>query len=283
MAEITSDLIKTLRERTGVGIGKCKEALEQTGGDLEEAISFLRKSGIASAVKKEGRAANEGKIGFEETKDLVAIVEIKAETDFVANNQKFGEFLSNISKEVAKTKPKSLESFLSQKYSQDSSLTIDEYRATVVQMIGENIQIGRLTVLQKGGDKSIGIYSHMGGKIVCAVEIGGSNQVEDLARDISMHIAAAAPEYLDPKQVPAAIQEHEKEIARSQIKNKPANIIDKIVEGKLNSFYDAVCLLRQHYIKDDKVRIADLVENKAKQIGKPLHVTSFLRWAIGQK
>lgn len=283
MAEISPTLIKTLRDRTGVGIGKCKEALEKTDGNLEDAISYLRKLGVTSAVKKEGRAANEGKIRSEETDQLIAIVEVNSETDFVANNEKFLQFLENITKEVAKTHPKTSEDFLKQKYSKDPSLTIDEYRATIVQMIGENIQIGRFKLVEKGKNNSVGVYSHMNGKIVCAVVIEGSSQVEDLARDIAMHTAAAAPDYLDPKQIPADVVSHEREIAKSQIHNKPADIIGKIVDGKINAFYDSVCLLRQRYVRDDKITIAQLVEKKSKEIGKPLSLTSFIRLAIGQK
>ena len=142
-------MIKELRDRTGVGMGKCKEALEEAKGDMELAISNLRKAGMASAVKKEGRATNEGMIGTAENNQTIAIVEVNAETDFVVKNDRFKEFLNNIAEEVAKTSPASLEAFLQQKYSKDPSLTIDQYRATIVQTIGENIQIRRFLTLQQ--------------------------------------------------------------------------------------------------------------------------------------
>lgn len=279
---VTPALIKDLRDRTGVGMGKCKEALEQADGDIEVAIANLRKAGIAQAVKKEGRETNEGMIGVAESKDAVAFVEINAETDFVVKNDRFQEFLKQISKEVVDTKPASLESFLSQKYSKDQHLTIDQYRATIVQTIGENIQIRRLKILPRGHNRSVGVYSHLGGKIVTAVEIDGSDTEEGLAKDIAMHIAAAAPDYLSPEQVPANVIAHEKEIAKSQIKGKPDNIIDKIVEGKIKAFYDAVCLLQQHYIRDDQLTIAELVNKRSKEVKKPLVVKEFLRWNVGQ-
>jgi elongation factor Ts len=279
---ITPAMIKELRERTGVGMGKCKEALEEAKGDMELAIANLRKAGMASAVKKEGRETKEGMVGTAETNQRVALVEINAETDFVVKNERFKQFLDNIAEEVARTNPPSLEAFLQQKYSKEPSLTIDQYRATVVQTIGENIQIRRILTLQKAPDRSLGIYSHLGGKIVTIVEITGSGNEESLAKDIAMHTAAAAPEYLSPEQVPQEVINSEKDIARSQIKGKPANIVDKIVEGKINAYYDATTLTRQKYIRDDAMTITDLVNKRAKEIGKPLSVTHFIRWSVGQ-
>jgi elongation factor Ts len=282
MAEITHEMIKELRERTGVGIGKCKEALEVAKGDMELAIANLRKAGMASAVKKEGRTTNEGIVTSAETPQVLAVVEVNAETDFVVKNERFQEFLRNIAQEVATTKPASLEAFKSQKYSKDKALTIEEYRATLVQAIGENIQIRRLTTFSKASNKSFGLYSHLGGKLVTVVEIEGSSAEEALAKDIAMHIAAAAPEYLSEKEVPQAVIAQEREIAKSQIIGKPDNIIEKILDGKINAFFDSCCLLRQKYIRDDSLTIADLVSRQSKAAGKPLVLKAFLRWGVGQ-
>lgn len=245
MAEITAAMIKELRERTGIGMGKCKEALETAKGDMDLAIENLRKAGLATAVKKEGRATNEGMIVSAENGATVAILEGNAETDFVVRNEKFQQFLNNIAQEAAKTAPASLETFLQQKYSKDPSITIDQYRSTLVQTIGENIQIRRLQLFKRSPEKSIGIYSHMNGKILTLVELSGSNSEAALAKEIAMHTAAAAPEYLSPDKVPAEVLAKEKEIAKTQIQGKPANIVDKIVEGKMNAYYDQVCLVRQ--------------------------------------
>lgn len=280
---ITPAMIKELRDRTGVGMGKCKEALEEANADIELAIKNLRKAGMASAVKKEGRATNEGQIGVAETDKAIAVVEINAETDFVIKNERFKDFLHNIANEIAATNPASLEAFLQQKYSKDPHLTIDQYRATIVQTIGENIQIRRFKTFIKNKDHSIGVYSHLGGKIVTLVEITGSDQEAALAKDIAMHTAAASPEYLSPEKVPEHVVAHEKEIAKSQIKGKPANIIDKIVDGKLNSFYDSVCLVRQKYIKDDSLTIAELISQRGKEKGHKLAANNFLRWTVGQQ
>ena len=278
---VTPQLIKELRERTGVGMGKCKVALEEAGGDLEKAIENLRKAGMATAVKREGREANEGLIGIGESANAVAIVEVNSETDFVAQNDKFKQFLKDVANEAAEQKPESLEAFLQSKCQHDPSITIDEYRALIVQSLGENIQIKRLKVFPKREDISIGVYSHMGGKIVTAVEMDGGAGNEILARDIAMHIAAEAPDYLTPDDVPSKLKETEKEIARSQVKNKPENIVDKIIEGKLKAFYDQVCLLCQKYVKDPSLNVATLLEKESKAAGKSYNVKSFIRWQIG--
>ena len=282
MAAVTPAMIKELRERTGVGMGKCKEALEEANGDMELAIANLRKAGMASAVKKEGRETKEGMIVSAENGEVVAFVEGNAETDFVVKNERFKEFLDNVAQEAAKTNPPSLDAFKQQKYSKEPSLTVDQYRATVVQTIGENIQIRRVETMKKAADRSIGVYSHLGGKILTVVEIAGSGDEEALAKDIAMHVAAAAPEYLSPESVPQQIIDNEREIAKGQIHGKPANIVDKIVEGKISSFYDANTLVRQKYIKDDSVSITDLLNQRAKEKGKPLTITRFIRWSVGQ-
>lgn len=279
---VTPEMIKELREITGVGIGKCKEALAEANGSIEEAISILRKSGMASAVKKEGRATNEGMIGSAENDQAIAIVEVNAETDFVVKNDRFLEFLNGIAVEAANTQPASLEAFLQQKYSQDQNLTIDEYRATVVQAIGENIQISRVKVFPKTADRSVGVYSHLGGKIVTAVEIAGSNEESALASDIAMHVAAASPDFVAPSDVPASVLEEEKEVARSQLEGKPEYVMEKIIEGKIKKFCDEACLICQPFIKDDSVTIGELVEKEAKEKGKTLKLEAFTRWSVGQ-
>lgn len=282
MTVITPNMIKELRERTGVGMGKCKEALEEAKGDMELAIANLRKAGIASAVKKEGRATNEGAIYIAQSPKVLALIEVNAETDFVAKNDRFQEFARNVAEEIAKTSPATLDAFKAQKYSKEPALTIEEYRGTIVQAIGENIQLRRLKTLAKAANKSIGVYSHSGGKLVTVVEISGSDQEEALAKDIAMHIAAAQPEYLSEKDVPESVLTQEREIAKEQIKGKPANIVDKIVDGKIEAYYNQVCLTRQEYIKDHSLRIADVVSQQAKKTGKPLTLTAFLSWRVGQ-
>lgn len=283
MAEITASMLKQLRELTGVGMNTCKEALVASNGDIDEAVTYLRKKGLSSAAKKADRATNEGMIGTAETPSAVALVEVNAETDFVIKNDRFQEFLRNVAEEAAKTSPATLDSFLSQKYSKDSGITIDEYRATVIQAIGENIQIRRLQILPKSSDKSIGVYTHLGGKLVVTVELGGANGEEALAKEIAMHIAAASPDFLSVDKIPHDILEKEKEIIRSQIPaNKPADMLEKILEGKLNAYFKDRCLINQPYIKDDSMTVAELVNKRAKDSGKALSINNFLRWSVGQ-
>ena len=279
--KVTAEMVKELRDRTGVSMGKCKEALDKAGGDMNAAIDILRKSGMASAVKKEGRETNEGLIGAAEGKSAVALVEINAETDFVTQNEKFKQFLKDVAQEAADSQAASLEQLMGKTYSHDKSLNLDQYRALVMQSLGENIQVKRVSILPKDTDLSIGIYSHMGGKIVVAVVLTGGAGQEALARDIAMHVAAESPEYLRPEDVPADIRAKEEEIARSQVQGKPANIVDKIVEGKIKAFCDEVCLTCQKYVKDNTMTIAQLLEKESKRLNKQIGIKAFHRWKVG--
>lgn len=281
MSKVTPDMVKELRERTGVGMGKCKEALDQAEGNIDKAIELLRKKGMASAVKKEGRETNEGLIGAAEGKTAVALVEVNAETDFVTQNEKFKHFLNDIAQDAADSKPHSLDAFLKQHYSKDRSISIDEYRALVMQSLGENIRVKKLLILPKSNDVSIGLYSHMGGKIVTAVILSGGNGQEALARDIAMHVAAESPEFLRPEDVPQDIREREEDIARSQVQGKPQEIAQKIVQGKYKAFCDEVCLICQKYVRDNAITVAGLLENESKRLKKDIGIVAFYRWKVG--
>ncbi len=281
MSKVTAEMVKELRARTGVSMSKCKEALDQSDCDMEKSIDFLRKAGIASAVKKEGREVNEGLIGYAESDKAIAIIEINSETDFVAQNEKFKKFIEDVCVEASLMKASSVEELLNLKYSKDDSITIDQYRALTMQSLGENIQIKRMLVIPKVGDLSVGIYSHMGGKIVAATLISGGSGQELLAREISMHIAAEAPDYLNPSEVPSDVKAREEDIAKAQMQGKPASMIDKIVEGKIKAFYDQSCLVCQKFIKDNALTVAAVVERESKNCGKPLTIQSFIRWKVG--
>lgn len=282
MAEITVDLIKELRDRTGIGMGACKQALVEAQGDIETAITNLRKAGMASAVKKEGRATNEGQVGVFESPDCIALVEVNAETDFVVKNDRFQQFLTHVAEQVAHTKPESLEDFLKQPYSKEKGMTVDEYRASIVQTIGENIQIRRLSIYPKKANHSYGIYSHLGGKICVVVALDGASNEEKVAKDVAMHIAAASPLYLNAEDVPDSVIEHEKEIVRSQIANKPDSVKEKIISGKIQAYCKENCLVDQPFIRDDKLTVAQYVAAKGKESGNDLKVVSFIRWDVGQ-
>jgi len=281
MATVTPTLVKQLRDQTGVGMSKCKEALEHSGGDMEGAVAFLRKAGMTSAAKKEGRTAKEGTIISHETDEILAIVEVNAETDFVVKNERFQEFCRAIAEEVAVKKPASLEEFLQAPYSKDPQITVDQFRSLLIQTIGENIQIRRIAFFEKDKSKSFGVYSHIGGKILSIVVFNGAGE-EPTARHIAMHVAAAAPEFLSPEEVPQEIIQKEQEIARSQVSGKPENIIEKILEGKLNAFLDLCCLNRQKYIRDDSLSVGQFVKQHGSIVDKDLSIEKFVRWSVGQ-
>lgn len=282
MKDISSDMIRELREKTGVGMGKCKEALVLSGGDMEKAIDILRKAGMASGVKKEGRETKEGLILAAEDKQHVILLEANAETDFVTQNDRFKHFVHDCVKQALETKPKSLADLVAQPYYKDKSITIDQYRNLVIQALGENIQLRRLELIPRHPNSSYGIYSHMGGKLVVIVEIEGAADQEGIAKELAMHVAAENPDYLKPDQIPADAMAREEEIARSQVQGKPANIADKIIAGKLKAFAEQVCLIHQKYVKDNSVTVQQFLELCSKKIGKPLSIRGFWRWKVGQ-
>lgn len=282
MKEITADMIKELRERTGVGMGKCKEALVLAEGDMEKAIDILRKAGMASAVKKEGRETKEGLILAAEDKQHLVLAEANAETDFVVQNDRFKHFLHDCVKQALEGKARTLNDLLQEPYYKDKSITIDQYRNLVIQALGENIQLRRLETIAKHSNSSYGIYSHMGGKLVVVVEIAGASDQEAIAKEIAMHIAAESPEYLRPEEVPPTVIAREEEIARAQVQGKPANVIDKIVAGKVKAYTDQFCLVNQKYIKDASVTVQQFLDICSKKVGKNLSVKCFWRWKVGQ-
>lgn len=281
MSKIAAELVKQLRDRTGVSMSKCKEALENASGDMDKAIEFLRKAGITSAIKKQGRDANEGLIGVDEEENALVLVEVNAETDFVAQNAKFKQFVQELIHQAILEKPASVAELMQLSYVKDPSITLDQYRSLIVQSLGENIQVKRLLIIPKSSDVSIGFYSHMGGKIVSIVVLTGGKGYESLARDIAMHVAAESPEYLSPEEVPAEVKAKEEEIARSQVQNKPPHIIDKIVEGKLEAYYTEMCLTRQKYVKDSSMTIAMLLDKESKELKHPIGIQAFYRWKVG--
>ncbi|MBN1914267.1 MAG: elongation factor Ts [Parachlamydiales bacterium] len=280
--KISMQMVKELRDTTGVGMTKCKEALVMADGDMQTAIDILRKQGMTSALKKEGRETKEGFIGVAEDAHGIALVELNAETDFVAKNEKFQEFLSALAAQALRDKPSSVDAFVKAPFIKDAAVTVDQKRNLVIQNFGENIQIGLVENITKKPNATYGIYLHMGGKIVTIVEIIGSSDVKELAKDVAMHIAAESPDYLVPEEVPHELKSKEEEIARAQIQGKkPENIIEKIVEGKLKAFYDQVCLLSQKFVKDSNVTVRETVDNWGKKIQKPLQITRFWRRKIG--
>jgi len=243
---------------------------------------YLRKAGEATAVKKESREAKEGIIGFAETESAIAVLEVSAETDFVVKNDDFQHFVKTLCELAVKQKPKSLEEFLVMGSNVDPVMTVDQYRQSYVQKFGENIQFKKLDILMKEPQSSYGIYSHLGSKLLTIVQLRGSTAEKPFAKDLAMHVAAEDPDYLKADEVPEDIKQHEGEIAKAQIKNKPDNIIDKIVQGKIKAFCDQVCFLSQSYIKDTSKTVQEVVDEVSKRLTRPLEVVKFWRWKVGK-
>ncbi|WP_246481898.1 translation elongation factor Ts [Chlamydiifrater volucris] len=282
-ANTSMEDIKTLRAQTGVGLTKCKEALEASEGDLEKAVLYLRKLGLASAGKKESRETKEGLIGAWADGKGFSLIEVNVETDFVASNDVFKGFVKNLVGALHAFASDDLEKFLALPYPEDPSVTVDQQRAVVMQTVGENIRINKIAFRSSGknGKESCGIYSHGNGKNVAVVVIEGCDKCDALAKDIAMHVVASSPDYICKEDIPSEIIEREKEVIISQIQGKPQSVVDKIVEGKLSSFYKEVCLLEQPFVKDPDKTVGQLLEEQGKANGVSLTLTYFSNWKIG--
>ena len=265
--------IKALREKTGAGMLDCKKALEETKGDMDAAVDYLREKGIAKAAKKESRIAAEGLTEIVVNGNKAVIVEVNSETDFVAKNEEFKTFISVISNAILNSDAKTMEEALN---IETENGTINEYLVNLVAKIGEKISFRRFEVVEKTDKDIFGCYSHMGGRISVLTVIEGSN--EDVAKDVSMHVAAMNPGYLKRDEVPADVIEHEKEIIKEQAMNegKPADIAEKMVAGRINKYYKEVCLLEQAFVKDPDLTVEKFVANNGGTI------KSMVRYEVGE-
>ena len=274
MSISTAD-IKELRERTSAGILDCKKALNESDGDMEKAVDYLREKGIASAEKRSDRTASEGLVAVKEKGDYAAIVEVNSETDFVAKNDKFKTIVDKLINHVLENKPADTEEVLEQEFA-NSGKTVEKFLKESIAEIGENISFRRFSLLEKDTEETFGVYLHMGGSIGVILKInGGDNQ---LAKDLAMHIAAINPDYLDRDSVPEADVEKEKKMLEKQAaeEDKPEHIIEKIVEGRLNKFYNQNCLLEQEYVKDSDIQVSELLDDKGAEI------VEFIRYEVGE-
>ena len=272
---ITTALIKELRERTGAGMLDCKKALEENGGDIEKAIDWLREKGIAKAAKKSGRVAAEGLVFAAVSADRKngAVLEFNSETDFVAKNDEFksfGERLVELSLTHDVTSEDELKAF------ELEGKTVETHLTELIAKIGENMNIRRLKVVSTDG--FVETYTHLGGKIGVLLSLEGEATPENIekAKGVAMHVAAMDPKYLDASQVTADDLEREKEIAKHQLEaeGKPANIIEKILDGKMRKFYEENCLIQQKYVRDDSLTIEKFIA--------PLSIISFDRFKVGE-
>ena len=274
MAQITASLVKELRERTGAGMMDCKKALTQTDGDIEAAIDYLRENGIAKAAKKADRIAAEGLSYIEVKGNKAVILEINSETDFVAKNEKFVALVKNVAEAILAAEPATLEEAL-QVEAQGGTVeaVINEGIAT----IGEKLSLRRFEVVTKSDADAFGAYSHMGGRIGVLTLVEGSTD-EEAAKDVAMHIAALAPKYLDESEVPADVLEHEKKVLTEQALNegKPANIVEKMIVGRINKFLEEITVVKQKFVKDDSFTVEKFLESKGGKLAK------FVRYEVGE-
>ena len=274
MAQITASLVKELRERTGAGMMDCKKALTQTDGNIDAAIDYLRENGIAKAAKKADRIAAEGLSYIEVKGNKAVILEINSETDFVAKNEKFVALVKNVAEAILAAEPKTLEEAL-QVEAQGGTVeaVINEGIAT----IGEKLSLRRFEVVTKTDADAFGAYSHMGGRIGVLTLVEGSTE-EEAAKDVAMHIAALAPRYLDESEVPADVLEHEKKVLTEQALNegKPANIVEKMIVGRINKFLEEITVVKQKFVKDDSFTVEKFVASKGGKLAK------FVRYEVGE-
>ena len=258
---ITASLVKELREKTGAGMMDCKKVLTETDGDMEKAAELLRERGIAKAAKKSSRVAAEGLVAayVSEDKKVGSVVEVNSETDFVAKNEEFRAFVNDIAKQVATKNPATVEELLSQKYL-DTESTVQEVLTSKIATIGENMSVRRFARYESQG--LVESYIHGDGKI--AVLVNFEKGEETLAKDVCMQIAAAKPEYLSREEVPAEAVQKEMEILKVQAMNegKPAEIAEKMVQGRIGKFYSEICLLDQEFVKDASMKVGDLIKSK---------------------
>ena len=265
---ITASQVKDLREKTGAGMMDCKKVLTEADGDMEKAIELLRERGIAKAAKKSDRVAAEGLVDAYITEDgkVGAVVEVNAETDFVASNAEFKSFVSDIAKQVALNNPADVEALLAQNSISDPTKTVQEVLTNKIATIGENMTIRRFERFETNG--TVAKYIHGDGKIAVLVDM--NNASEELAKDICMQIAAAKPEYLNRESVPAERVEKEMEILKVQAMNegKPAEIAEKMVQGRIGKFYGEICLLDQEFVKDPDKKVSQLLKEKGAEINR---------------
>ncbi len=263
---VTAELVKELREKTGAGMMDCKKVLTETDGDMEKAAELLRERGIAKAAKKSSRIAAEGLVVacLSEDGKTGAVVEVNAETDFVAKNDEFKTFANDVAKQVVKTNPANVEELLNQKWINDESKTVSEVLTDKIAKIGENMSIRRFVRFTSNG--LVEKYIHGEGKIGVLVSMEGGNS--ELAKDICMQVAAARPEYLDEKSVPQERVAKEMEILKAQAMNegKPAEIAEKVVHGRIGKFYAEICLVDQPFVKDPNVKVSDLLASKGAKV-----------------
>ena len=289
MAQITASMVKDLREKTGAGMMDCKKALNENNGDMDAAVKFLREKGLAAAAKKAGRIAAEGLTRVCIEGNNAALVEVNCETDFVAKTDDFQNLVSDIATQVAKSAPADLDALLNQPFWNDSSKTVNDIMTEKIATIGENLSVRRFSLVQDGN--AFGSYLHMGGNIGVLVELGlsdgidASNEsVKILAKDLAMQVAASQPLYARREEADAKAIEEERAIYKQQAldSGKPENIVEKIVDGRINKWFGEVCLMEQVWIKDTDIKINKLLSKISQELGGEITIKGFQRFKVGE-
>ncbi|MBP2099562.1 translation elongation factor Ts [Enterococcus rivorum] len=274
MADISAKLVKKLRDMTGVGMMDAKRALVEVEGDIDKAVDHLREKGMAKAAKKNDRVAAEGLANVASNGNFAAIVEINSETDFVSKNEMFQELVKKIATEIATNKPKTMEEALALK-TDKGTLESELIEATTV--IGEKINFRRFELVKKDDNAAFGAYLHMGGRIAVLTVLEGTTD-EEVAKDVAMHVAAINPRYVNDAQIPQEELAHEESVLKEQALNegKPANIVDKMVAGRMNKFKAEISLVDQPFVKDPDMTVQKYVASKGAT------VKSFIRFEVGE-
>jgi len=308
MAEISPNLVKQLRERTGAGIMDCKRALQETNGNIDEAEVVLRKKGIAGASKKESRSTKQGLVSafISPNQKLGVLVEVNCESDFVARTEDFQSLASDIAAHIAQTKPsvvrieqvteaeranfKQHEALYEQKFVKDQNTTVGEFVKTKIAKLGENINISRFVIYQANGNGVIGEYIHHGAQIGVLLEVSthspstaGKPEFQTLVHDVAMQVAAVPAQYVGKDSVPEDVLEKEREIQRDRARGegKPEKMLEKIAEGRMGKFYEEVCLLEQPFIRENSISVGELIKTAGSKLGDEIAVSRFVRYKVG--
>ena len=294
MAAVTAAMVKELREMTGAGMMDCKKALAATEGDMDKAVEFLREKGLAGAAKKAGRIAAEGIVvaALTECGKKAVVVEVNAETDFVAKNEKFQNYAADVAAQALNTTASNMDEFMAETWAKDTTLTVKEALASQISIIGENMNIRRFEqVVEENG--CVVSYIHAGGKIGVLIDVETdvvNDAVKEMAKNVAMQVAALRPQYTNSKEVSAEYLEHEKAILMAQIKNdpkeasKPEKVIQGMIAGRINKQLKEICLLDQVYVKaeDGKQTVAQYVAQVAKENGANITIKKFVRFETGE-
>ncbi|MBR4210326.1 MAG: elongation factor Ts [Lachnospiraceae bacterium] len=289
MATISASMVKELREATGAGMMDCKKALAAVDGDMEKAVEFLREKGLAAAAKKASRIAAEGIVYIAaESDQKAAIVEVNSETDFVAKNPDFQKFVKEVAEQALATDAADIDAFLAEKWNLDPSLTVAEELSSKIAIIGEKLSIRRFAKFENNNGAVVG-YVHGGGRIGVLVEADCANidaDVKEALKNVALQITSMKPQYVSREEISEEFIEKERQILKAQAMNenpdKPENIIDKMIIGRLNKELKEFCLLDQIYVKDGEMTVGKYIESVAKKVGTPIVIKKFVRFETGE-